>query len=320
MNGTFEKLRAAFDPSAVSWRPGRIVTNDRGTAGMALAYIDARDVMNRLDEVVGPGGWSDSYQETAKGVMLCTLSLRIGGEWVSKTDGAGETDVEAEKGKVSDAFKRAAVKWGIGRYLYDVPTFWVECDPKSKQITKKGYEDLQGKLRDFAKRHSQAPLAAPLPVAPPPAAPAEHVDPQTGEIKGDVVREVIAAHKPEPAAPAPEASTNEKPKPPSCIIPGKLTPEEIAARKEKEKADAIAAFKRESNNITLSWCDMLQETAEAAKNGDTPTRKLVASFEAWEQVRKAMWNKITPDDQARVRKAYASAKQAIDRRRASAAA
>ena len=57
--------------------------------------------------------------------MVCNLSIRVGGEWISKEDGAPFTDFEAFKGGISDALKRAAVKYGIGRYLYDAPIQWV---------------------------------------------------------------------------------------------------------------------------------------------------------------------------------------------------
>lgn len=127
------QLCAPFDPNKVSWRVGS--TNkkkweaDRNIQkkGMPLAYIDARDVMNRLDEVCGVGGWSDRYEDF-KGRLICVLSIKIGDEWVSKSDGADDTDVEGAKGGISDAFKRAAVKWGVGRYLYDVHAGWVELD------------------------------------------------------------------------------------------------------------------------------------------------------------------------------------------------
>ena len=99
-----------------------------GGAALALAYLDARDVMDRLDSAVGPANWRDSYEETSKGRLLCTLSIRVDGEWISKADGAGNTDVEGEKGAISDALKRAAVKWGIGRYLYDLGNVWAPCE------------------------------------------------------------------------------------------------------------------------------------------------------------------------------------------------
>lgn len=119
-------LSAEFPRSAVSWR-AQSVTRD-GSKAMALAYIDARDVMGRLDDVCGPENWSDSYVETAKGRVIATIAIRTDDGWVSKSDGAGDTDIEGDKGGISDAFKRAAVKWGIGRYLYATATPWVPCD------------------------------------------------------------------------------------------------------------------------------------------------------------------------------------------------
>lgn len=122
----FEKLVAPFPTDSVGWR-AQTLSKD-GTKAMALAYIDARDVMRRLDETVGAGNWQDKYEVATGGRVLCTLSIRLNNEWISKSDGAGDTKVEADKGAISEAFKRAAVKWGIGRYLYDMPTPWVPCE------------------------------------------------------------------------------------------------------------------------------------------------------------------------------------------------
>lgn len=119
-------LSDEFPRESVSWRAQSVTK--QGDKAMALAYIDARDVMDRLDLVCGPENWQDSYQETAKGRLICTLSINIGGDWISKSDGAGNTDVEGDKGAISDALKRAAVKWGVGRYLYDMPSPWVPCE------------------------------------------------------------------------------------------------------------------------------------------------------------------------------------------------
>jgi hypothetical protein len=121
----FGQLAAEFPRDAVSWR-AQSVTKD-GSKAMALAYIDARDVMERLDAVCGPGNWQDRY-EFSGSRTICYLSIKIDGEWVTKADGAGDTAVEAEKGAISDAFKRAAVKWGIGRYLYALDAPWVPCE------------------------------------------------------------------------------------------------------------------------------------------------------------------------------------------------
>jgi len=123
----FDKLSEPFPPEAISWRAQQVTQS--GDKALALAYIKARDVMRRLDAVVGPEGWQDSYVETVKGRVICTLSIRSSdGEWISKSDGAGDTDVEGEKGGLSDAFKRAAVKWGIGRYLYEVAPVYAPCE------------------------------------------------------------------------------------------------------------------------------------------------------------------------------------------------
>lgn len=121
----FEQLAAEFPREAISWR-AQSLTKD-GDKAMALAYIDARDVMDRLDEVCGPADWQDRY-EFHGSRTICYLSIRVNGEWITKADGAGDSDVEAEKGAISDALKRAAVKWGIGRYLYHLTSPWVPCE------------------------------------------------------------------------------------------------------------------------------------------------------------------------------------------------
>ena len=131
LKDAYLKLIAPFPAEAISWRVGS--TTKDGSKGMALAYIDARDAMNRLDRTVGPHNWSDDYKEVM-GRIVCNLSIRFPGtnEWVVKSDGAGDTDFEAEKGGLSDAFKRAAVKFGIGRYLYDLPTVWCPIEQRGR--------------------------------------------------------------------------------------------------------------------------------------------------------------------------------------------
>lgn len=129
----FKLLSEPFNPNTVKWRVG--ATNKDKNKGIALAYVDARIVMVRLDDVVGPENWQDKYIETPSGRILCELSIRIGGEWISKTDGAGDTGTEGEKGAISDAFKRAAVKFGVGRYLYALPNTWVGIDQYRKLVT-----------------------------------------------------------------------------------------------------------------------------------------------------------------------------------------
>lgn len=150
MSDIFAKLAAPFSPSDIDWRVGS--TNAEKTKGMALAYIDARVVMDRLDGTVGPAGWACRYY-IAEGKTVCELSLKCDGEWVTKSDGAGNSDFEAEKGALSDAFKRAAVRWGIGRYLYDLASPWVPIESRGKThfITDEGKRTLERLLmRDAA--------------------------------------------------------------------------------------------------------------------------------------------------------------------------
>jgi len=122
-------LKRPFPASAISWRAG--ATNAKKNGGkpnkcIALAYIDARDVMERLDYVFGPN-WQCSYSHADK-KTICEIKVLIGDTWITRSNGAGDSDIEAEKGAISDAFKRAAVMFGIGRYLYNLPNTWVECD------------------------------------------------------------------------------------------------------------------------------------------------------------------------------------------------
>lgn len=145
MTDMFVALRAPFPADRVSWRIGP-TTQDK-SRGVALAYIDARDVMDRLDEVCGPAGWSNRYSH-ANGKTVCDIAIKCDGEWVSKADGAGDTDHEAEKGALSDAFKRAAVRWGIARYLYDVESPWVAIEQagRSYKIKAEEFPRLRGIL------------------------------------------------------------------------------------------------------------------------------------------------------------------------------
>ncbi len=85
-----------------------------------VAYIDARDCMDILDKVVGVENWQDKYYE-ADGKLFCAVGIFAGECWVWKADTGTESNVEKEKGKSSDAFKRACVKHGIGRFLYRLP-------------------------------------------------------------------------------------------------------------------------------------------------------------------------------------------------------
>lgn len=148
------RLSLPFPRTSIHWRvQGSPYERDGKFSAMALAYLDARDVMDRLDDVCGPDRWQSHFEETAKGRIICRISIDVSGQgdWVTKSDGAGDTDVEGEKGALSDALKRAAVSWGVGRYLYRLESPWVACEVNrkgDKTYWKKWAEDPWAKVKD----------------------------------------------------------------------------------------------------------------------------------------------------------------------------
>ena len=131
-----EQLKVPFDPKVIKWRIGATNAkrnNGKATTGIALAYLDARDIMKRFDQVCG-----DLWQVEYPFQGCCRIGLWVNGsehkssEWVWRSNGADVTDVEGIKGQYSDAFKRAAVLWGPGRYLYYLPNKWVDMDERGK--------------------------------------------------------------------------------------------------------------------------------------------------------------------------------------------
>lgn len=129
-------LAEPFDPAEVRFKPAVV----SGNRALALAYVDARVVQNRLDEVLGVDGWQDDYECLADGSVVCRLRLRMGGEWITKVDVGGPSEQpdggDRLKAAFSDALKRAAVKFGVGRYLYRLPTQWMDYDPQRRHFAK----------------------------------------------------------------------------------------------------------------------------------------------------------------------------------------
>lgn len=153
-----QKLCEPFPSSDVDWRVSKI--SDQ--SGLAVPYIDSRAIQTRLDDTVGPFRWRtrfipwhqyvpkpgkyDKPEETTNvpvSSQLCALAIydEERKEWVEKVDGAENTEFETIKGGISDSFKRAAVLWGVGRYLYDIGAKWSPISEK-KMITDKGKAEL----------------------------------------------------------------------------------------------------------------------------------------------------------------------------------
>lgn len=131
------ELAQPFPADQISWRVGA-TTKDQ-TSALGLAYMDARDVMDRLDQACGPDSWQCRYP-TVGPITVCEIGILLNDEWIWKADGSGDTDVEGEKGALSGAFKRASVRWGIGRYLYGLDPIWAPIE--NKRFTADGLDKL----------------------------------------------------------------------------------------------------------------------------------------------------------------------------------
>ena len=128
-------LAAPFEPGEVKFKPQSV----KGNRALALAYLDCRVVQDRLDEVCGVEGWMDEYHLLPDGSVMCKLQLNLGGNWVTKSDVGSMSEQpdggDRMKAAFSDALKRAAVKFGVGRYLYRLTAVWADYDPMKKQFT-----------------------------------------------------------------------------------------------------------------------------------------------------------------------------------------
>lgn len=114
-----EKNVKLTDELQVKWRVQS--TNDKGQKPycIMIAYVDARDVAQRLDDVFGFQNWSDEYK-MVRDELFCRITVNYEGVQTYREDVGSPSNVEKEKGRASDAFKRAAVKFGIGRYIYEL--------------------------------------------------------------------------------------------------------------------------------------------------------------------------------------------------------
>ncbi|HEU0013451.1 MAG TPA: Rad52/Rad22 family DNA repair protein [Longimicrobium sp.] len=114
----FQALQEFFEAEAIEWRIQHAGEKNGRAWAICVPYVTNRAIQSRLDQVVGPENWRNEFRPGPDGGVMCGLSIRVGEEWVTKWDGAENTDVEGVKGGLSGAMKRAAVQWGIGRYLY----------------------------------------------------------------------------------------------------------------------------------------------------------------------------------------------------------
>ena len=118
MTVDLSQLDVPFSPDDIEWRIQSSGMHNGKPWARVLAYVTNRAIMERLDQVVGRINWRNEFAPGPHGGVVCGISIRVDEEWITKWDGADNTDIESVKGGLSNAMKRAAVQWGIGRYLY----------------------------------------------------------------------------------------------------------------------------------------------------------------------------------------------------------
>ncbi len=190
-------LAEPFPASDIEWRIGQSGQNSKGIWAKVLAYITNRAIMERLDEVCGPENWRNEFRYEGQGV-LCGISIWTPDKgWVAKWDGAENTDVEAVKGGLSSAMKRAGVQWGIGRYLYQLEEGWAVIGPEgSNYVAKNDKKEMPAfrwdppKLPKWALPASDEKDQPSRPITPPAK---REPEPHQGDVKA--VAGAVAAHQ-----------------------------------------------------------------------------------------------------------------------------
>lgn len=137
MNHDLTSLAACFPPEDLKWKPIGL-SKDRTRARVA-PFLSNRAIMDRLDEVCGPENWQNEFKPGPAGGVLCGISIRVTRdgappEWITKWDGAENTDIQPVKGGMTASMRRAAVQWGIGRYIYRMPTIWAAVDREGRIV------------------------------------------------------------------------------------------------------------------------------------------------------------------------------------------
>jgi hypothetical protein len=91
-----------------------------------LLYIDSRAVTKLLDETIGQMNWQTEFYEV-NGQIIGKLGIwdDVKSQWVWKSDVGSESNIEREKGLISDCYKRLISRWGVTE-LYSTPSIILE--------------------------------------------------------------------------------------------------------------------------------------------------------------------------------------------------
>ena len=205
-NSIQTRLSEPFEDSDIEWRL-QYTNEERGT-GVAVPYVTNRAIQYRLDKTVGISNWKNEFipwhSDGKKAAQLCGISIYFAerNEWVAKYDGAENSDIEPVKGGLSDSMKRAAVHWGIGRYLYEMDTVFVDIEKNGKTAVIKA--SSRAKLNEAHKRVVQKVFGALKPSAPDSASQVGSLAPQPASASKKPEAQTVKAASPEPV-PAPTA-------------------------------------------------------------------------------------------------------------------
>lgn len=247
-------LAAHFDPELISWRVGP-VSNGRTKP---LAYLDSRDVQARLDAVMG-ADWSCDFVPMSDGTTCCKIGLLINEQWRFRANGAGETQVEADKGRYSAAIKRAAVMWGVGAYLYNVDAPWVQLDKSGKKID----ENEMPKLHALLARHA-----------------------------GKANTETRAPEQ-RPARQEPEPSRSDNPAPVDPKVEALKRQTEHATRSAELQKSRL----EEGKSLYQSHSKAISRIQERLDIRAEPVHQIARDWSSLTQTIKASIGRLTPDDQ-----------------------
>jgi hypothetical protein len=274
-----ERLAAHFDPQEIEWRIGSV--NKAKMQAMALAYVDARLVRSRFNEVCG-AFWQSRFRSCGGSLVTCEIGLKIGADWVWRGDGAGEAELRegtrehqkeqqldmAQKATFSDAFKRAGYTWGVGEYLYSLKPPWVpvEMDFGRMVLAKAAYPQLRDYLASAARQMKTVkPELSQVPRVPMPAI---DLNPDTGEVEkpsslrtgfypGTTIAKVVQP---------PELSRSENPKAPQAREAYRRIKKAVDLATEASLIDSIVQI----NEVDF---DLIKSVDE---RGHDQLRKLIA--------------------------------------------
>lgn len=134
----YEQLIEPFAYEEINWRVSNAFSQDKikkTAKAVVVPYLKKEVIQDRLDQVFGFQGWSNTYRKWGVDAQLCGISFKVGEEVITKWDGAPNSNIEEVKGGLSDSFKRAAKMIGIGRYLAKFNAVIVDVDLKGAKLT-----------------------------------------------------------------------------------------------------------------------------------------------------------------------------------------